>query len=334
LDNGTDRWVSGWACPGILPFSVTTFPAPSSLGPRLSAALQPFLLASRSPRIKAIVVGSALIGLLIGINTTLLHLRLDPLGDVRAYYDAGARLNAGLPLYEQPSTTNDAGFYRYPPLLAIFFRPLALLPYETAAIIWEAMLLIAFAATVLLLDPRKKSTLLLLGWLAAPIGWSVVIGQAQVAVTFLMTLGSPLALAVASHIKVFPALAAIFWIGRRDWPRLARFLAWAGLLLGVSFVLEPAATIAYLSFLSLDQVGQVRSLSPYEISPALWALTVVLLGIVAWKLAPTRYGWAAAVTLSVFATPRLLMYQLMTLLAVAGGPRDRDAQGERASSPS
>jgi hypothetical protein len=300
----------------------------------VSGAIQPFLAASRSPRIRAVVIGSALIGLLVGINTTMLHLRLDPLGDVPAYYDAGARLNAGLPLYEQPSTTNDAGFYRYPPLLAIFFRPLALLPYETAAIIWEAMLLMAFAATVLLLNPRKKSTLLLLGWLAAPIGWSLVIGQAQVAVTFLMTIGSPLALAVAGHIKVFPALAAIFWIGRRDWPQLLRFLGWAALLLGVSFAIEPAATLAYLSFLSLDQVGEVRSLSPYEISPALWALTVVLLAIGAWKLAPTRYGWAAAVTLTVFATPRLLMYQLMTLLAAAGGPRERDTQRGKASSSS
>jgi hypothetical protein len=292
----------------------------------VSSAIQPFLVASRSPRIRAVVIGSALVGLLVGINTTLLHLRLDPLGDVRAYYDAGARLNAGLPLYEQPSTTNDAEFYRYPPLLAILFRPLASLPYETAAVIWEAMLLVAFAATVFALGPRKKSTLLLLGWLAAPVGWSLVIGQAQVAVTFLMTLGSPLALAVASHIKVFPALAAIFWIGRRDWSQLVRFLGWAALLLGVSFVLEPTATIAYLSFLSLDQVGEVRSLSPYEISPALWALTVVLLAVAAWKLAPTRFGWAAAVTLTVFATPRLLMYQLMTLLAAAGGPRERASQ--------
>jgi hypothetical protein len=135
-----------------------------------------------------------------------------------------------------------------------------------------------------------------------------------------------LALAVASHIKVFPALAAIFWIGRRDWSQLVRCLGWAALLLAVSIVLEPAATIAYLSFLSLDQVGEVRSLSPYEISPALWALTVVLLAVAAWKLAPTRFGWAAAVTLTVFATPRLLMYQLMTLLAAAGGPRERDSQ--------
>lgn len=32
-------------------------------------------------------------------------------------------------------------------------------------------------------------------------------------------------------------------------------------------------------------------------------------------LAPTRWGWAAAVALSVLATPRLVSYMLMTLLA-------------------
>ena len=71
----------------------------------------------------AILVVGAAIGLLIGLWALQLHLRMDPLADVRAYYDAGARLNAGLPLYEQAATTNEAAFYRYPPLLAILFRP-------------------------------------------------------------------------------------------------------------------------------------------------------------------------------------------------------------------
>ena len=84
----------------------------------------------------------------IGLQTLVLHLTLDPLADVRAYYDAGARLNAGLPLYVQPARPDDAAFYRYPPLLAVAFRPLALLPFETAALIWEAVLLVAFVGTV------------------------------------------------------------------------------------------------------------------------------------------------------------------------------------------
>lgn len=89
-------------------------------------------------RIRYILIGAAVLGAIIGLDTLVLHLRVDPLADVRAYYDAGARLNAGQPLYVQPATTDDAAFYRYPPLLAIAFRPLALLPYEVAALIWRS----------------------------------------------------------------------------------------------------------------------------------------------------------------------------------------------------
>ena len=94
--------------------------------------------AFQSRGVQAVLVVSAVLGALIGLQTLVLHLTLDPLADVRAYYDAGARLNAGLPLYDQPAGTDDAAFYRYPPLLAVAFRPLALLPFETAALIWEA----------------------------------------------------------------------------------------------------------------------------------------------------------------------------------------------------
>ena len=72
----------------------------SSSVPAASNQLLPLL---QSPRIRIVLTVAAGIGLLIGISTALLHLRLDPLADVHAYYDAGARLNAGLPLYEQIS---------------------------------------------------------------------------------------------------------------------------------------------------------------------------------------------------------------------------------------
>ena len=102
-------------------------------------------------------------------------------------------------------------------------------------------------------------------------------------------------------------------------------------LIAFQFVIEPAATLDYLGFLSLEQVGEVNSLSLYGISPVLWAISLVVLVVVALRLAPTRWGWAAAVVLSVFATPRLLNYQLSTLLAGLGGPdrrRRTDARNE------
>ena len=148
----------------------------------------------------------------------------DPLADVHAYYDAAARLNAGQPLYVQPAGIDDAAFYRYPPLLAILFRPLALLPFELAAAIWMTLIALMFVATLVRLDLRRPLTLFVVCALALPIGWSIVIGQAQVAVTLLLALGSPWAVAIAANLKVFPILVAVWWLGRRDW----RPLGWLG----------------------------------------------------------------------------------------------------------
>ena len=90
----------------------------------------------------------------------------------------------------------------------------------------------------------------------------------------------------------------------------------------LQLVLEPAGTLAFPAFVGLDQVGEVNNRSLYGFSPVLWAIAVVVGVVVAWRLARTRYGWAAAVALSVLATPRLLLYQLSTL---AAGLREPDS---------
>ena len=239
---------------------------------------------------------------------------------MRAYYDAGARLNAGLPLYVQTATTDDPGFYRYPPLLAIAFRPLALLPYDTAALIWEAFLIVLFIGTLVRLGLRNEWTWIVSGWLAAPIAWSLAVGQAQVAVTFLVALGAPWAIALAGNLKILPVIVALFWVGRRDWRALGRFAAWMVGLVVFQFVLEPAGTIAFLGFSDLGQVGNVENRSLYALSPILWGVSVVVLLGLALRYAPTKAGWSLSVAASVLVTPRLLMYQLSTLQAAVRAP--------------
>jgi hypothetical protein len=260
------------------------------------------------------------VGIALGIETTILHLTTDPMADVHAYYDAGMRLNAGQPLYVQVADTNEPGFYRYPPLLAIAFRPLALLPFETAAAIWIAALVIAAGLTLRRLGIREP-VLLAVAWLALPFMWALTIGQAQVLVTFLLALGAPWAVALAANLKLFPVLVAVYWIGRREWRAVGVFAGWMFVLALVQLLLEPTGTLAYAGFLSIEQVGQVANVSLYAISPVLWAVSVVALLVVALRLASTPFGWAAAVVLAVFATPRLLVYQVSTLVAGLGGPR-------------
>lgn len=284
-----------------------------------------FERAFQSRNVQLVLAASAVLGALIGLQTLILHLTLDPLADVRAYYDAGARLNAGLPLYDQPAGTDDAAFYRYPPLLAVFFRPLALLPFETAALIWEALLLVLFAATVYRSGLRNRWTWLVMGWLAAPIAWSLAIGQAQVAVTFLVILGTPFGIALAANLKLLPLLVAVYWVGRRDLRTLGKLGLWLVGLAALSLILEPAGTIAFIGFPDLAQVGSVENRSLYALSPLLWLAFVAMLAGLAFRFAPTRAGWALAVVLSVLASPRLLMYQLSTLQATVRGPDGDDA---------
>ncbi len=264
---------------------------------------------------------AAVVGALAGIGVLWIHLAGDPLADVRAYYDAGARLNAGLPLYPADADPNVAEFYRYPPLVAIAFRPLALLPFPAATAIWEAVVIASLAGTLWWVGLRRRETWLAVGILGLPIAWCVAIGQAQVPLTFLTAIGAPWSIALAANLKLFPGLVALWWIGRRDWRALAEFAAWAAGLALLQLVLAPQATIDFLGTLTLEQVGEVRNISPYTVSPLLWAVLVGVGAVIALRLAPTRWGWAAAVALGVLATPRLLVYMLMTLLAALRPPR-------------
>jgi hypothetical protein len=282
-----------------------------------------------STRVRPVSLGLftlAVVGALAGVYIFWFHVTTDPLNDVQAYYWAGTRLNAGLPLYPPDQSVSTPLGYPYPPLLAILFRPLALLPFEVAAAIWEVGVIASFVATVWWIGLRRRETWLALGMLALPIAWCVTIGQAQVPLTLLTAIGAPWSIALAANIKLFPAVIALWWIGRRDWRSLGVFAAtMAGLAL-LQLVLAPQATLDYFTAISLKQVGAIRNFSPYAVSPLLWgALLLGGVGVVL-RLAPTRWGWAAAVILSVVATPRLLTYMFMTFLGALRAP---DGRGRR-----
>ncbi len=136
----------------------------------------------------------------------------------------------------------------------------------------------------------------------------------------LLTFATPFGVATAGYLKLTPWLAAVWWLARRDRRALVRLVGWLVGLGLLQLVLEPRGTVAFLTFSSLAQVGDVRNLSPFAVSPWLWAAFVALLAVLAWRLAPTRLGWMAAIALSVLATPRLLTYQLSTLLAGLATP--------------
>jgi hypothetical protein len=275
-----------------------------------------------SPRrrrwVRRIAVAGAGVGALLGLAILVLHLTTDPLIDIRRYYEAGRRLNQGLPLYGLVSADMTAT-YLNPPLLAILFRPLALLPFPVAAAAWEAIVLASLALTVWRAGLNRR-VLVVMCWLALPICWALVIGQVEIVLTLLLSFGTPAAVALAGSVKLFPWLAAVYWVGRRQWRSLGGFVAWAAALFLFQLLVEPAATLAFIRLEWLDASFEVRNFSLWVIHPVLWLAGAIAAGVAAIRLAGTRWGWSAAVAFTVMANPRLLMYQLTTLLAALSGP--------------
>jgi hypothetical protein len=263
----------------------------------------------------------AVISGLLGLWLVWIHLMSDPIADARAYYDAASRLNHGLPLYPPDIDPSTNLVYLYPPLLAVALRPLAVLPFNVFALVWEAIVLGSFALLVRQLGGGKR-VWTAIGILGIPIGWALSVGQAHVPLTLLLAIGQPWSIALAANIKVFPALIALWWLGRRDYESFSAFLVWLVIIGIVEFVLEPAGTLAFLhGGVGLAQLGDVRNISPYAwASPLAWSVIVLAGALVTVALARTRWGWAVAVTFATLASPRLLVYMLTGLLAAIRQP--------------
>lgn len=257
-----------------------------------------------------VLYGASILGLLIGLGALRLHLELDPLTDFHDYYDAAARLNAGLPLYPP-------GVRIYPPLFHILMRPLALLPFDVAASIWVGIVAVSYGLTLWRIGIWRKSVWLAVGLVGVGIGWTIAIGQVESIIMLLLTLGSPLTVAMAANIKLFPILAGTYWVARRDWRSVGRLVGWTVGLVLLQLVLDPTNTLAFPASLNVvdSQVASPANLSPFAISPVLWAALLLVGVTVTIRLGRTRWGWPAAVTLAVLASPHLLSYMLTSLLA-------------------
>jgi hypothetical protein len=266
----------------------------------------------------------AVVGAAAGIAVAYMHVVGDPLNDARAYYDAAARLNAGLPLYPEGIDPSTNQIYLYPPLLATLLRPLAILPYEWFALIWELVVVTTFVLLIRQLGVRKKATWIAIGILGVPIGWALAVAQAHIPMTLLMAVGQPWSIALAANIKLFPALIVLWWLGRREFEAVAAFLMWSALFVLAQVLIAGDATFAYFQQIGFEQVGagtELRNISPYAMSPVIWASLLAVGAIATLALARTKWGWAVAVTFATLAPPRLLIYMLTSIVAGVRQPR-------------
>lgn len=266
----------------------------------------------------ALVVG-AITGAILGMLHAIVHLQNDPLNDIPTFYVGAQRLNAGETLYPADADPDRIPYYFYPPLLAIVLRPFALLPYPVFAALWEAGTIAAFILFVRRLGLNRR-TAIALGLLGAQIADTLAIGQSQAHIAWLMSIGSPLAIALAGQVKIFPALIALYWLGRRDFRQLGRFLAWSLGLVLVQVILAPAESLAFLRGLGLQQVGTFDQLSPYAYAPWLWFALVAAFLIITPLVARSRFGWPTAVAFATLVPPRLFGYHLLNLGAALRPP--------------
>jgi hypothetical protein len=140
-----------------------------------------------------------------------------------------------------------------PPFSAVLMSPLAMMPWQSAYILWEIIILILTAATIFLalrLLPSGPALETFVMMFAAacfffPLRNTLVFGQANVSILFIWTLGvyllqqqrpmaSALCFALGTALKVSPLVAVPLLALRRQWRWLAAYVAGVVAFTGVS----------------------------------------------------------------------------------------------------
>ena len=135
--------------------------------------------------------------------------------------------------------------FHYPPLDLALFGPLSRLPLRTATIVWILFSAVLYLASIPILlrvlgfERRPTEALLMTAALLAfaPALSALSLGQLDVAVFFALVLGlaleqegrpvaAGLAVAVAIHMKLFPAAFFVFYLLLRRWRMVASIAAW------------------------------------------------------------------------------------------------------------
>ena len=237
--------------------------------------------------------------------------------DVTAYWNAAERLREGETLYAA-GAANASDLYRYAPWFAFAWIPLTYLPFEAVASAWVGLMV---AAALISTIP-----LLRLG----PTGWAAfaffmplqlqgaVFGNVQPLLVLMLMWGAnrrsgPIWIAIGASLKAVPLALALVYAGRGEWRR-------AGLAAGLTAVLVVPMLFFDLSGYSTDPGPNQDSLA--GVSLFLFVPIAIASLIVTYRLAVTRYGWAAGAFAMIASLPRLLSYEAtFMLVGLANGRR-------------
>jgi hypothetical protein len=220
-------------------------------------------------------------------------------------------------LYEvgNPYLVNSERFfeehYRYPPLLAMVWPLLAPVWYPIVTTGWLVVLWVRF---------REAGPWGLLLPLALFGTWalSLVSGNAAGLVTGALALvpvhrrGGAVAAAAATWLKVFPAVAILWYVGRRDWEALR----WFGVTFGLLGLMQLPWLEEWVAYSTSDLAQYPRlGLSSLALGPVVWIGATLAFAVATVVYARSSRGWLYAVLTILAASPRLLLADFTTLLA-------------------
>jgi len=285
-------------------------------------------------------IGLALLAVIVAFEWTHLN-------DEYAYWQAGARLWAGQPLYDAAAAPNTPYAYWYPPPLAQVMAPLtAIVPADVFAVAWTALLL----ASLWWLGGRNVLVALaLIAFL--PVAVELRVRNVHLVIAVLAVLGlrrSSLFWIPATALKITPVLGILYVAAAGRWREAAKVALAGAVVLVVSVALAPGAWREFL-----DVVGARAGTDGGSLFPAIpfWARLVagVLLTVLAGRLAAraavrgtsARAAEALLVVALVVANPTLWATALSMLIAIvplwrSGAPEPAPAKAAlpgRASAP-
>lgn len=261
--------------------------------------------------------------------------------DLKIYRFGGQVLLQGGDIYGPlPDTTNGLNLpFTYPPLAAVLFAPLALLPLWLAHLLFTLTTYVGLAAVVaLVLRAMSRLRGAELWWVAvaviAPVLWlgpvreTVAYGQINVILMALVVVdlvggrgrwwqGSLIGLAMA--VKLTPAVFLAYFLVRRDWRQLAMGVASAIVFTGVGFLFTWNASIQYWTETITDpgRIGNLYYVSNQSLNGllvrlglsdgggAIWFVLCAVVGlgllVVMWRLFAIGQDVAAMLSMGVFA---------------------------------
>jgi hypothetical protein len=249
--------------------------------------------------------------------------------DLATYQRAGDLLWSGQNPYSGQADLGQENQYRYPPLLAMVIPVLGWPP------LWFALLAVATVASIWLwYRTAGLAGLLVPALLVGAWGQQLLNGNSQAIVVWLLAITplaaragpvalGPVALALATMLKIHPVIGMVWFAGRRDWRAMRLYVLACAALLAIQlpwlgdfmryYLADPAAA------------DTIPGMSLRAIHPAVWVVGLVVILVVAWRYAETRYGWLLATIAQLVALPRVLLVNMALLLAAPLPPRRRES---------